>query len=94
MHFNKVDIFSALNYLAYFDQFNLIKISVLQRPVYQKFNDNWYPRETVNRKSDNGVITRSRKSFLALRLFIFIIKYLQENLNLLLVNITDVINIG
>lgn len=40
MRFNKVDIFNALNSFAYFDQFNFIKISILQRAVYHKFNDN------------------------------------------------------
>lgn len=94
MHFNKVVILSALNYLAYFDQFNLIETSILQRPVYHRFNDNWYPTETVNRKSGNGVITKSRWFFLVLSLFIIIITYLQGNLNLLLVNIIDVVNIG
>lgn len=40
MHFNKAGRFSALKYLAYFDQFNFIKISILQRPVFHGFNDN------------------------------------------------------
>lgn len=50
MHFNKVDIFSSLNYLVYFDQLDLIKIRILQSPIHLRFN-NLYPRETVNRKS-------------------------------------------
>lgn len=57
MHFSKVHIFCPLNYLVYFDQFNHIKISILQIPMHPRCDDNWYPREIVNRKSGNGVVT-------------------------------------